>query len=94
MAARFLAFALLVACTRPTDAVVICHNANCAGAPTSADDTLPELAASLALVGELADGIEIDLVWSADGRCVFAHDLDAAELPDASEAVHFDAREN
>jgi hypothetical protein len=69
-----------IGCTAPIgDALVICHNANCAEAATlDGDDTLPALHDSLALRGPdgsvVFDGIELDSVWDrALGRCTFAH---------------------
>lgn len=67
---------------------VICHNANCVEpADVKEDDTLPALAASLALRGPggapLLDGVEIDTFWyGAEERCLFAHDLDSVETAD------------
>lgn len=65
-------------CDRPAVAIV-CHNANC-GQPfdPSRDDTLAALDESLALEHEgrpVIDGVEIDLLWSAEVQaCFFAHD--------------------
>jgi len=71
---------LLCGCDRPRVAIV-CHNANCATPLEPArDDTLAALSESLALRHEgrtVLDGIEIDVLWSADaGACLFAHDHD------------------
>ncbi len=81
---------LLIGCDRPSQVVLICHNANCA-APhdQDADDTIAGLEASLALGPDVLDGVELDLAWSrAEGRCVFAHDLDGGgPWPDAAEAA-------
>lgn len=79
---RAVASALVVAlaaCDRP-EALVICHNVNCAEpADPAEDDTIAALRASLALeVGGLPalDGIELDLFWrGADATCLLAHDL-------------------
>ena len=77
------------------DALVICHNANCAeGATMGGDDTLAALRASLALRtpgGRVVfDGMELDSVWDrARGRCSFSHapDPDARDLAGAVELV-------
>lgn len=69
----------LVACDRPQP-LVICHNANCLGPDTGADDTEAALVGSLALSWQAApvlDGVEVDTLWfGAESRCLFAHDLD------------------
>jgi hypothetical protein len=80
-----------VACTRP-DPLLICHNANCAGPPNpSQDDTIDALRSSLALRHDgrpLLDGVEIDVFWhAAVRRCLFAHDLERADSPEAMEAA-------
>jgi hypothetical protein len=86
------AAALLAAChQRPSDIVVICHNANCAGTDPAEDDTPEALAASLALVGRDGtapiDGVEVDLSWSrATSTCVFAHAL-GRDIPTAPAEV-------
>lgn len=84
--------AVLAGCARPPpDALLICHNANCANPGTSdADDKMSALVSSLALEidGRPAiDGVELDSVWDrASGRCLFAHGADAG-APDFSEAT-------
>src|SRR5688500_4616522 len=86
MSASRLAFvAVLAGCSRP-DALVICHNANCAEpADPADDDTIAALRDSLAL--ELAgapviDGMEIDTFFRAsDDTCLYAHDLDRDQTP-------------
>lgn len=65
-------------CDRPAVAIV-CHNANCVRPfDPSRDDTRLALEESLALKHEgkpVIDGVEIDLLWSADAQaCFFAHD--------------------
>jgi len=76
---------LAAACDRP-DALVLCHNANCAGPPDpDRDDTIAALKASLALEyggRPVIDGIEIDVFWNgARGRCEFAHDVETDRSP-------------
>ncbi len=77
---------MLAACDRP-QAVVICHNANCAEpADPERDDTLEALRESLALEAEpgvaVFDGIELDTFWrGADDTCLYAHDLDRDQTP-------------
>jgi hypothetical protein len=86
MRATSVAFAvLLAACDRP-EAIVICHNANCAEpADPEADDTIDALRESLALElggGPVIDGIEVDTFWRGeDGVCLYAHDLDRDQTP-------------
>ncbi|MEO8700440.1 MAG: hypothetical protein ABI867_10365 [Kofleriaceae bacterium] len=70
----------LAACDRP-DAIVICHNANCAEpADPEHDDTIDAMRESLALELDgkpVIDGIEVDTFWrGADDVCLYAHDLD------------------
>lgn len=71
---------LAAGCSRP-DALVICHNANCAEpADPARDDTLAALRESLALrdaAGDpVIDGVELDSFWrGADDTCLYAHDL-------------------
>lgn len=80
------------ACVRaPKDALLICHNANCASPGTvDHDDELAALDASLALRVDGRppfDGVEIDSVWdAASARCLFAHGAGVA-APDAAEAT-------
>jgi hypothetical protein len=87
-----LAAAASAGCARrPPDALLICHNANCANPGTAdADDTMDALTSSLALEVDgrpALDGVELDSVWDrASGRCLFAHGADAA-APDFSEAT-------
>ncbi len=86
----------LAGCDRPTF-IILCHNANCAGPPDpSRDDTLETLQESLRLEHDgrpVLDGVELDIFWhgaanDGRGRCVFAHDIDAAvESVDASAAA-------
>src|SRR5688500_15731942 len=100
--ARLLALALLaptlaaagVGLLRST--LVMCHNANCAGAPEpAADDRIASLTESLALryAGKpLLDGVELDVFWhGASGRCLFAHDAEhsagSAAAREAAELV-------
>ena len=96
---RSLALAALLTglgCARPRgDALVICHNANCAAnASLGGDDTLPALDRSLALrtaQGRVVfDGVELDSVWHRHtGRCVFSHAPDprASDLAEAARRV-------
>lgn len=95
---RLLVSAILAAsgCLSPShDALLICHNANCAASSTvSGDDLLPSLDASLALrtaEGRVVfDGIELDSVWNrAQKRCTFAHGPDpgAADFATAAQRV-------
>ena len=82
MRGELLVGLVLVACERPPQPILICHNANCAGPVDSArDSTLAALDTSLALRRDGRppfDGIELDLVWhAASGSCRFAHDGDA-----------------
>ncbi len=90
-----LALVLLLACEPPPAPRLICHNANCAGAVDSARDaTLAALAESLALRRDGRppfDGIELDLVWTADA-CRFSHDP-AADAPLAALAAELVAAE-
>ena len=87
--ASLVVVATLAGCD-PPGALVICHNANCAGSADPADDDeLTSLAASLALTRggrPLLDGVELDLYWSrARGSCVYAHDAGQVErAPPAS----------
>lgn len=83
-------------CVSPgRDALLICHNANCADSSTVAgDDSMPGLEASLALRtpdGRVVfDGIELDSVWNrAEHRCTFAHapHSGAADFHTAAERV-------
>src|SRR4051812_41589495 len=75
----------LAACDRP-DAIVICHNANCAEpADPAHDDTIAAMRESLALELDgrpVIDGIEVDTFWrGADDVCLYAHDLDHDTTP-------------
>jgi hypothetical protein len=70
------ALALGAGCAPRPRPLVICHNSNCAGAPSSDDDTIGALDASMTAEAEVFDGTEIDLVWQGGG-CVFAHGVDA-----------------
>lgn len=77
-------------CDRPTLAIV-CHNANCAVPfDPSKDDTALALTESLALEYEgkpVIDGVEIDLLWSAEAHaCFFAHDHTQPD-PESSDLV-------
>jgi hypothetical protein len=80
----------LAACDRPSP-LVICHNANCTSPDPSRDDTPEALAGSFALRFNgrpVLDGIEIDTFWhGAQGRCLFAHDIDNPAAILASEAA-------
>lgn len=86
MRATSLALLMLAACDRP-QAVVICHNANCAEpADPERDDTIDALRESLALEAEpgvpVFDGVELDTFWrGADDTCLYAHDLDRDQTP-------------
>jgi hypothetical protein len=92
---RRLLLALLVvatACDRRPQAILMCHNSNCAHATDpAADDTLASLDDSLALeyLGRPPiDGVEIDTVWDAErALCLFAHDFDKSSDEMAMEAV-------
>jgi hypothetical protein len=83
---------LVVACDRRPQAILMCHNSNCAHAtdPIS-DDTLASLDDSLALeyLGRPAmDGVEIDTLWDARrSLCLFAHDFDKGVDETAMDAV-------
>lgn len=79
VAVAVAAVTALGACERP-EALLVCHNANCAEpADPTGDDTIAALRESLALEyrGRPAiDGIELDSFWrGADDRCLYAHDL-------------------
>jgi hypothetical protein len=96
-ASRLAVVAVLAACDRP-DALVICHNANCAEPANPAeDDTIAAMRESLALElggGPVIDGIEVDTFFRAsDNACLYAHDLDRDQTPavDAADelAAHF-----
>lgn len=73
--------ALVAACDERRQAILLCHNANCAG-PTESfeDDTIESLRESLALkyYGRPAiDGVELDSLWVPErGDCYFAHDFE------------------
>jgi hypothetical protein len=73
--------------------MIICHNSNCAGeTDPDRDDTIDALTESLAQTygtRPVVDGVEIDLIWSADqSRCIFGHDLAThADGPDAALAA-------
>jgi hypothetical protein len=76
----FVLLALATGCDRRPQAVLMCHNSNCAHATDpSADDTLASLEDSLALeyLGRPPiDGVEIDTLWDAErSLCLFAHDF-------------------
>ena len=80
-----IAMLLAVACERP-DALVLCHNANCAGPPDpDRDDTIEALEESLALEYRgrpVIDGVEVDVFWhGARGRCEFSHDAETNLSP-------------
>lgn len=82
----------LAACERPTT-LVICHNANCAEpVDPQNDDTLEAMRESLALEYDgrpAIDGVEIDSFWrGADATCLFAHDLEEAEMTPAMDAAN------
>jgi hypothetical protein len=67
-------------------ALIVCHNANCARATDpSMDDKLATLEESLSLEyrGRPAiDGVEIDTMWDRSrSACIFAHDLEHALDP-------------
>lgn len=87
-----LLLALAAACDRRPQAVLMCHNSNCAHATDpSADDTLASLDDSLALTylgRPPIDGVEIDTVWDAErALCLFAHDFEKSVDELAMEAV-------
>jgi len=76
---------------RPPDALLVCHNANCAHPGTAdRDDTMDALADSLALRIDgrpVVDGVEIDTAWDASsGRCLFAHGVEPG-APDLADAI-------
>ncbi len=77
---------------RGPEPLLLCHNANCA-APTDPfrDDTMETLDESLELRLDgrpILDGVEIDILWSADrNRCIYGHDLERnGDGPDAEVA--------
>ena len=75
------ALLLLAACDRRPQAILMCHNSNCAHATDpAADDTLASLEDSLALTylgRPPIDGVEIDTLWDSErSLCLFAHDFD------------------
>jgi hypothetical protein len=79
-------------CDRRPQAVLVCHNANCAHATDPfRDATLAALDDSLALTyldRPAFDGIELDTVWDAgSGRCRFAHDFEHATDATGAEAA-------
>jgi hypothetical protein len=78
-----------LACDRPRP-LVFCHNANCAGQPSSEkDDRIEGLREALALEwrgAPLLDGIELDFVWDGT-RCLFAHVADAPGHAEAAAAI-------
>jgi hypothetical protein len=83
---------LAVGCDRRPQAILMCHNSNCAHATDPvADDTLASLDDSLALEYQgrpAIDGVEIDTVWdAAASRCLFAHDFDKDRVETAMEAT-------
>lgn len=83
---------LASACDRRPQAILMCHNSNCAHATDPvADDTLASLDDSLALeyLGRPPiDGVEIDTLWDARrSLCLFAHDFGAASDETAMDAV-------
>jgi hypothetical protein len=84
--------ALSAGCARrPPNALLICHNANCATPGTAdADDEMGALVSSLALEVDgrpALDGVELDSVWDrASSRCLFAHGAGGG-APDFSEAT-------
>lgn len=90
-----LALLASTACDRRPPAIIVCHNANCAGGTNPFDDAnLASLDRSLALKyrGKPAsDGMELDTVWdSARARCMFAHDfVHASDAigPDAADRI-------
>lgn len=85
--------AIVVAgCAARPDTLVLCHNANCAEpVDPRNDDTIEAMRESLALVyaGRPAiDGVEIDSFWrGVDETCLFAHDLEEAEMTPALDAA-------
>lgn len=92
MRVALLLLSIAGGCDRRPQAILMCHNSNCAHATDPvADDTLAMLDDSLALeyLGRPAiDGIEIDTVWDARrSLCLFAHDFDKPVDETAMEAV-------
>ena len=90
--ACLLLLALAAACDRRPQAVLMCHNSNCAHATDpSADDTLSSLDDSLALTylgRPPIDGVEIDTLWDSErSLCLFAHDFEKSADELAMEAV-------
>ena len=84
----------LGACTvlPPRDALITCHNGNCAHSDPKRDDTMEALHESLALEIDgraVIDGIEIDLIWDPrTSRCVYEHDhIDADFAPETTVPV-------
>jgi hypothetical protein len=94
-----IALAALAGCDRP-EALVICHNSNCAEpVDPSRDDSIEGIQRSLALELDgrpVIDGIEIDTFWrGSDGACLFAHDLEndtTSALEPANELAAYFAR--
>jgi len=90
-AAALLALSAAACDPRP-QAILMCHNSNCAHATDpGADDTMDALEASLALEYRdrpAIDGIELDILWAADsGTCVFAHDFNGTTAVSGMEAA-------
>jgi hypothetical protein len=91
-ALRLLLLLALAACDRRPQAILMCHNSNCAHATDpAADDTLASLDDSLALTylgRPPIAGVEIDTVWDSErSLCLFAHDFDKPADELAMEAV-------
>jgi hypothetical protein len=78
-----LLFLALVACTRPPDVVLLCHNANCSPDGSRDDDTISGLRASLAMDPAPFDGVELDLL----DECQFGHELPDAPAADATALI-------
>jgi len=90
--AYLLLLALAAACDRRPQAVLMCHNSNCAHATDpAADDTLTSLDDSLALTylgRPPIDGVEVDTLWDSErSLCLFAHDFAKSADELAMEAV-------
>jgi hypothetical protein len=86
------AAATALACDERPDAILMCHNSNCAHATDpQKDDTIGALQDSLDLEymdRPAIDGVELDILWDGDtGACLFAHDFGAGDIVTGVEAA-------
>ena len=87
-----IALLAVTACDRRPPAIILCHNANCAGGTNPFEDAnLTSLDRSLGMRYRgkpAASGMELDTVWdAANSRCLFAHDFEHATGALGSEAA-------